>query len=148
MLPVSFGADRSGSPPTPPPRAVIRALVRRTPCYTAPEYHRLFRTQLPRESSPVPRTLDDEAESKDTSKSTPSSGSSSRLYSTDTSSSDVTFGRSYDSTGRSSGSSSDVTFGSDPRSPWPCPSISSGSYTFEDDLVDSSRPSLDNPYWG
>ncbi|MED6125825.1 hypothetical protein PIB30_072286 [Stylosanthes scabra] len=118
------------------PHVEIRAPVHRTPRYTAPEYRRLFRTQPPREPNPVPETSNDEAESKDTSESAPSSGSSSGLYSTDTSSSNVTSGRRYDSTDRSSGSSSDVTFGSDPRFPCPTPSVSSGSYTSEDDLVD------------
>ncbi|MED6109325.1 hypothetical protein PIB30_032436 [Stylosanthes scabra] len=131
------------------PHVENRTPVRRTPCYTAPEYRHLFRTQPPCVSNPVPETSDDEAEGKDTSKSTPYSGSSSGLHSTDTSSSYITSGRSYDSTDHSSGAPSNVTFGSDPRSPWLSLSVSSGSYTSEDDLVDSSpRPSLGNPCRG
>ncbi|MED6187173.1 hypothetical protein PIB30_073972 [Stylosanthes scabra] len=118
------------------PRAEIRAPVRRTPHYTTPEYRHLFRTQPPREPSPVPETSDDETENKDNSKSASSSHSSSGLYSTDTTSSDVTSGHSYDSTDHSISSSSDVTFDSDPCSPWPSPSVSSSSYTSEDNLVD------------
>ncbi|MED6165144.1 hypothetical protein PIB30_096748 [Stylosanthes scabra] len=48
-------------------------------------------------------------------------GSNFGLYSTSTSSSGVTFGRSFDIID---------------RFPWPSPSVSSGSYTSEDDLVD------------
>ncbi|MED6152599.1 hypothetical protein PIB30_093568 [Stylosanthes scabra] len=148
MLSVSLGVDRSGSPPTPAPRdssldesherersprAEIRVPICRTPRYTTPEYPRLCHTQPPREPSLVPETSDDDTESKDNSESAPSSYSSSGLYSTDTTSTDVTLGRSYDSTNHSIRSSSDVFIDSDPRSPWPSSTISSGSYTSNDD---------------
>ncbi|MED6173168.1 hypothetical protein PIB30_056715 [Stylosanthes scabra] len=152
MLPVSFGAGRSGSLPTPPlresspdepqdreksPRADIRAPMRRlSPCFTAPEYRRLFPAQPPREPAPVIVISDDDTESRDTSESAPSSDSSSGLYRTSTSSSDTRPSRSFDRTDASSGSSSVVTYGSDPLSPWPSPSVSSGSVTSKDNLVD------------
>ncbi|MED6224675.1 hypothetical protein PIB30_086364 [Stylosanthes scabra] len=152
MLPVSFGAGRSGSPPTPPPRdsspdeprqrdrsprLEIRKPMSRSLRFTAPEYRSFIRAQPPPEPAPViDISSDDDTEDSVGTKSGPSSDSSSGLYSTSTSSSDVTSGCSYDSTDHSISSSSDVTFDSDPRSPWPSPSVSSGSYASENDLLD------------
>ncbi|MED6176332.1 hypothetical protein PIB30_087146 [Stylosanthes scabra] len=123
MLLVSFGASRYGSPPTPPPRDSSLDEPRQ-------------RDRSPRLEIRAPISSDDGTEDNAGTESGSPSYSSSGLYITSTSSSDAMFGRSYDSTDRSSSSSSDVTFDSDPHSPWPRSSISFSSYTSEDDLVD------------
>ncbi|MED6219517.1 hypothetical protein PIB30_036498 [Stylosanthes scabra] len=124
MLPISFGAARSGSPPTPPPRdsspdeprqrdrspqPEIRASVNRSLRFTAPEYRSFFHAQPPQESTLVIEiSFDDDTEDSAGTESGRSSDSIFGLYSTSTSSSDVTSGRSYDNTDRSSGSFSDM----------------------------------------
>ncbi|MED6166345.1 hypothetical protein PIB30_108342, partial [Stylosanthes scabra] len=98
ILPISFGADRSGCPPTPPlcdsspdeprqrdrsPHPKIRASVRRSPRFTAPEYRSFFISQPPPEPTPViEMSSDDDIEDSTDTKSGLSLDSSSCLYST------------------------------------------------------------------
>ncbi|MED6148385.1 hypothetical protein PIB30_052737 [Stylosanthes scabra] len=98
MLPVSFGAGRSGSPPTPPPRdsspdeprrrdrsphPEIRAPMRRSPRFTATKYRSFFHAQPPPEPAPViEMSSDDDTEDSNDTKSGLSSDSGSGLYST------------------------------------------------------------------
>ncbi|MED6223620.1 hypothetical protein PIB30_075784 [Stylosanthes scabra] len=86
--------------------------VRRSPRFTAPEYHSFFHAQPLHDPAPaIVISLDDDTEGE------PSSDGSTGFYSISTSSSDAALGSNFDSTNHSSGSLSTMTSGSDSRSP-------------------------------